>query len=103
LCTTLARGGGVWRCEPAGEATSADAVYYYSRVRASRDVVVRHRWTYRGEVIRTVSLDVRANPQEGFRTFSRQSLAGRAGPWEVSLVAPDGTVVETQRIDATGQ
>lgn len=97
ICTALVRSGGAWRCEPAGESTTAGAVYYYSRVRSPRDVTVRHRWSHQGTVTQTVSLDVRANPREGFRTFSRQNLAGRNGTWEVSLLAPDGTVVETQR------
>ena len=92
----------MWRCDPAGESTAAGAVYYYSRVRSNRDLVVRHRWTYQGQVVQTVSLEVRANPQDGYRTFSRQRLAGRAGPWEVALIAPDGTVVDTQRFTVTG-
>lgn len=98
LCTTLARSGSVWRCEAAANPTTADALYYYSRVRSSRDVVVRHRWSHDGEVVRTVPLEVRANPGDGFRTFSRQTLAGRSGNWEVALLAPDGTVVETLRV-----
>ena len=98
LCAALARSGGAWRCDPAGDPTSADAVYYYTRVRSPGDVVVGHRWTYQGQVVRTVNLQVRANPGEGFRTFSRQSLSGRRdGSWEVALIAPDGAVIDTQR------
>jgi hypothetical protein len=98
LCAALARSGGAWRCDPAGDPTSADAVYYYTRVRSPGDVVVGHRWTYQGQVVRTVNLQVRANPGEGFRTFSRQSLSGRRdGSWEVALIAPDGAVIDSQR------
>lgn len=97
VCTALVRNSGVWRCDPAGETTSSGAVYYYSRVRSPRDIVVRHRWSHQGTVTQTVPLEVRANPQQGYRTFSRQNLAGRSGNWEVSLLGPDGTVVETQR------
>ncbi len=98
LCAALARSGGAWRCDPAGDPTAADAVYYYTRVRSPGDVVVGHRWTYQGQVVRTVNLQVRANPEEGFRTFSRQSLSGRRdGPWEVALIAPDGAVIDLQR------
>lgn len=97
VCTALVRNSGVWRCDPAGETTSAGSVYYYSRVRSPRDVVVRHRWSHQGTVTQTVPLEIRANPQQGFRTFSRQNLAGRSGTWEVSLLGPDGTVIDSQR------
>lgn len=103
LCATLARSGGVWRCEPVSDPLDGDAIYYYTRVRSGRDILVRHRWTHEGEVVRTVPLEVRANPQQGFRTFSRQSLAGRSGTWEVALVAPDGTVVDRQQFRAPGR
>lgn len=102
LCATLARSGGVWNCEAATNPTGGDAIYYYTRVRSSRDIIVRHRWTHEGEIVRTVPLEVRANPQGGFRTFSRQSLAGRNGTWEVALVASDGTVVDRQQFRASG-
>ena len=76
----------------------SEAVYYYTRVRTPRDAVVRHRWTYQGEVVRTVNLQVRANAEPGYRTFSRQILTSRQpGPWEVALLAPDGAVIDSQR------
>jgi hypothetical protein len=96
VCASLTRTGNPWRCAPLGDRSSIDAVYYYTRVRSPRDVVVRHRWTYAGTVIRTVDLRVSANNAPGFRTFSRQRTGGRRGQWEVALLAPDGTVVDSQ-------
>jgi hypothetical protein len=59
---------------------------------------MRHQWSYQGQVVRTVNLEVRANADVGFRTFSRQTVSGRgSGDWEVALIAPDGTVIDTQR------
>jgi hypothetical protein len=59
---------------------------------------VRHRWSYQGEVVRTVNLQVRANAEPGFRTFSRQIVTNHEpGPWEVALLAPDGEVIDRQR------
>jgi hypothetical protein len=103
LCISLTRGGGEWRCDAAGDRVGSDAVYYYTRVRTPRDAVVRHRWTYQGEVVRTVNLQVRANAEPGFRTFSRQIVTSREpGPWEVALLAPDGEVIDSQRFTVTG-
>jgi hypothetical protein len=97
LCISLTRGG-EWRCDAAGDLVNSDAVYYYTRVRTPRDAVVRHRWTYQGEVVRTVDLQVRANAEPGYRTFSRQIVTARdPGPWEVALLSPDGEVIDSQR------
>lgn len=97
LCQTLTRSPGAWRCDALPADGSADSVYYYTRVKSPRDVVVRHRWTYAGQPVQTVTLRVAANAQEGFRTFSRQRVTGRAGEWQVALITADGTVVDTQR------
>jgi hypothetical protein len=103
LCRRLDRGGGAWRCEAAPESGPTDAVYFYTRVKSPRDLVVRHRWTFEGKTVRTVSLPIRANAREGFRTFSHQRVAEQAGQWEVSLLGEDGTVVVTRQFTVTSQ
>jgi hypothetical protein len=98
LCAALIRTTREWRCDAVATPVDSDAVYYYTRVRTARDAVMRHQWSYQGEVVRTVNLEVRANAETGFRTFSRQTVSGRgAGSWEVALIAPDGAVIDTQR------
>jgi hypothetical protein len=97
LCERLNRGGGGWRCDPLPAGGDSDAVYYYTRVKSPRDATIRHRWTYQGKPVQTVSLQVRANAREGFRTFSHQRVAGRPGQWEVAVLSADGTVVETRQ------
>ncbi len=97
LCERLNRGGGGWRCDPFPASGDSDAVYYYTRVKSPRDATIRHRWTYQGKPVQTVSLQVRANAREGFRTFSHQRVAGRPGQWEVAVLSADGTVVEARQ------
>jgi hypothetical protein len=94
----LRRTAGSWRCERLRSGTTPDAVYYYTRVKTPREILVHHRWTHDGTVVKTVSLRVSANMDTGFRTFSRQVLGARAaGQWEVALLAPGGAVIDTQR------
>ena len=97
LCRALVRSGGEWRCEPIPENGRADAVYYYTRVKTRSDMMMRHRWSHDGEAVQTVSLQVRANTREGFRTFSRQTIGDRPGEWQVALLTNDGTVIDSQR------
>jgi hypothetical protein len=98
LCERLNRGGGGgWRCDPFPASGDSDAVYYYTRVKSPRDATIRHRWTYQGKPVQTVSLQVRANAREGFRTFSHQRVAGRPGQWEVAVLSADGMVVDTRQ------
>jgi hypothetical protein len=97
LCQRLTRNSGAWRCDPIAENGRTDAVYYYTRVKSPRDVVLRHRWSYEGKPVQTVNLQVRANATEGFRTFSHQRVAGRPGRWDVALITSDGSVVDTRQ------
>jgi len=67
----------------------------YTRIKSPRDTVVVHRW-YRGDTLRqSVSLTVRANATEGFRTYSRQTV--NTGDWRVEVKSADGTVLHEQR------
>jgi hypothetical protein len=97
LCQRLSRTGAAWRCEPLAEGRRTEAVYYYTRVKSPRDVVLRHRWSHEGKPVQTVDLRVRANATDGFRTFSHQRVAGRPGSWEVALLTADGTVLDTRQ------
>ena len=53
--------------------------------------------------VQTINLRIRANPREGYRTFSHQRLAGRAGQWEVSLLGDDGSVVASRQFTVASQ
>jgi hypothetical protein len=96
LCAALSPGG-AWRCQPLANERQGGAVYFYTRVASQADAVVRHRWTRNGDVVRVVDLRIRANPKEGFRTYSRQT--GRAlepGEWRVALLDAAGAVLDEE-------
>ena len=92
---------GEWRCDAVGTPSilTRSTTTRACGLPATRSCVT---WSYQGQVVRTVNLEVRANPEVGFRTFSRQTVSGRgSGPWEVALIAPDGAVIDTQRFAVT--
>lgn len=95
VCRTLSRAGGVWSCEPIDNPTAVGAVSYYTRIRSARDIVVGHRWSHDGRVVRVSRLRIGANPSAGYRTFTRQAL--RPGEWAVALIGPDDRVLHEQR------
>jgi hypothetical protein len=95
LCRTLSTSGGSWRCDPAGSTVAPGRLALYSRVRSPRDAVVVHRW-YRGDTLRqSVRLTIEANPSEGYRTYSRQTV--NAGDWRVEVRSADGSLLHEQR------
>jgi hypothetical protein len=94
VCRTLSTGA-VWRCEPAGESTGSGRLSFYTRVRTQRDSAVVHRWYHDGALRQSVRLTIRANPSEGYRTFSRQTVA--PGEWRVEALTPEGALLHEQR------
>ena len=96
LCQTFSTSGGRWRCEPASDSVAPGPLVLYTRVRSPRDAAVVHRW-YRGDALRqSVTLTIRANATEGYRTYSRQSVNG-AGDWRVEVRSVDGNLLHEQR------
>lgn len=95
VCRTLARTGSVWSCEPVDDPASVGAVSYYTRIRSARDIVVGHRWSHDGRVVRVSRLRIGANLSAGYRTFTRQAL--RPGEWTVALLGRDDQVLHEQR------
>ena len=64
-------------------------------MKSQTDTTVQHRW-YQGERLRkSVSLEIAANPGDGYRTFSRNTVA--AGEWRVELRTRDGAVLHEER------
>jgi hypothetical protein len=96
LCRTLSTSGGRWGCDPAVDPMSPGPLVLYTRVRSPRDVVVEHRW-YRGDALRqSVTLTIRANATEGYRTYSRQTVDGGAD-WHVEVRTVDGALLHEER------
>ena len=96
LCRN-APAGEAWQCDPASGPLDPGALFFYTRIAATSDTLVEHRW-YRGDRLhQTVPLRIRANAG-GFRTFSRNTVSPeRAGDWKVELRAQDGTVLHEER------
>jgi hypothetical protein len=95
LCRTFSMNGGNWRCDPAGDSVAPGRLVLYTRVKSARDAVVVHRW-YRSDTLRqSVRLAIQANPTEGYRTYSRQTVD--AGDWRVEVRSADGSLLHEQR------
>ena len=96
LCQTLSTSGGNWQCDPPGDPVAPGSIVLYTRVRSSRDAVVVHRW-FRDDILRqTVTLAIRANVSEGYRTYSRQTVDG-VGNWRVEVRSADDDLLHEQR------
>ena len=93
LCTSLSAG---YRCDAAGATVRPGRLVFYTRLVATRDTSVVHRW-YRGNELRqAIRLDVPARRQ-GFRTFSRGTVSASDGEWRVELRTRDGQILHTER------
>ena len=94
LCRQLTTSGG-WPCNELPDPAAAGRVFLYSRLTSPKNTSIEHRW-YRGDqLVQSVDLSIGANANEGYRTYSRQTIA--AGAWRVEIRAADGTVLHEQR------
>jgi hypothetical protein len=93
LCTALSPS---YHCDVAGSTVPSGRLVFYTRLIATRDTSVVHRW-YRGTELRqAVRLDVPARRQ-GFRTFSRATVSTSEGEWRVELRSRDGQLLHAER------
>ena len=83
-----------WRCNPPSRPVESGQLFFFTRVKAPTSTTVEHRWYRDGRLQMTVSLPIQANPNSGFRTYSR--LAVNAGDWRVELRTNDGTVIHDE-------
>lgn len=95
LCGTLTTGGR-WICEAIGPEAPPGRASFYTRVAAPTNVRVQHVWIQGDTVRQTVTLAITANPREGYRTFSRQTLG--PGQWRVQLRDTAGAVLHEARV-----
>jgi hypothetical protein len=96
LCRSLSTSGS-WHCEPAGDSVAPGQLVFYTRVKSPRPTKIVHRW-YRGTTLRrSVDLEIRASANEGYRTFSRQTVdAGEE--WRVEVRSASGDLLHEQRV-----
>ncbi|MEO8071133.1 MAG: DUF2914 domain-containing protein [Acidobacteriota bacterium] len=103
LCSSMPSGSsrgsnGEWRCTAPSNPVAPGSVVFYTRVKSPTNTTIQHRWYRDDRLIRAVDLAIRANPTEGYRTFSRNTVGGQGrGEWKVELVAKDGVVLHEER------
>jgi hypothetical protein len=94
---TLGVTGG-WHCDRVSLPVGAGPLVFYTRVRSASDTSVQHRW-YRGAQLRkSVDLQIRANPSDGYRTYSRFRVDQQSlGDWRVELRTSGGFLLHEER------
>jgi len=98
LCRDLSRDAGAWACVQATNPTPPGPLSFYTRIAAPVPTRVEHRWYAGDTLFRTVTLAIGASPTEGYRTYSRQTIArDRAGPWRVELRSASGDLLAEER------
>jgi hypothetical protein len=97
LCRALSTHEPMWSCDQAGSVVKPGPLFFYTRVQSARDTTVVHRW-YRGDRLQQeIELQVRANPQSGYRAYSRKTVtANITGDWRVELRTPDGELLHEE-------
>jgi hypothetical protein len=96
LCRRLVTEGD-WTCDRATSPVPAGSLTFFTRVRSDRDLTVRHRW-YRGqEVVKSMQVQIVANPTEGYRTYSQYGVTAGAAEWRVELRTSDGALLHEEK------
>jgi hypothetical protein len=87
-----------WQCDRPSLPVDPGSLFFYTRIRSAGDTTVQHRW-YRGEHLsKVVKLQVRANPTDGYRTYSRNTVDRQSGgDWRVELRTKDGILLHEER------
>jgi hypothetical protein len=102
ICRSLVTGEDAgpqgWRCDRPGSPVEPGQLFFFTRVKAAADTSVVHRW-YRGdELRRSVELQIRASPAEGYRTYSRYLVdPSSRGDWRLELRTKQGVLLHEER------
>jgi hypothetical protein len=87
-----------WRCDPVSSPVAPGGVFFYTRVKASQNTTIEHRWYHEDRLRQSVELRIRASPGSGYRTYTRQTVtAENAGNWRVELRTKDGSLLHEER------
>lgn len=97
VCRRFSQAGSPdWKCEPAGGTVAPGTLVYYTRIKATSATTVEHRWYHGDALQQRVRLDVSANSEPGYRTFSRLTI-GATGRWRVELRSTSGTLLHEEQ------
>jgi hypothetical protein len=87
-----------WPCDPVAGPIGSGALFFYTRLKATRDTTVQHQWYRDNNLYQSVDLRVRANPINGYRTYSRYTIkSGSPGNWRVELRSPGGILLHKEQ------
>jgi hypothetical protein len=87
-----------WRCDQVSSPVTPGLLFFYTRVNASNNTTVEHRWYRDDRLSQSVELRIQANPGSGYRTYSRRTVsAENAGNWRVEVRAKDGSLLHEER------
>jgi hypothetical protein len=87
-----------WRCDQASSPVDPGLLYFYTRVNASNNTTVEHRWYRDDRLSQSVELRIQASPGTGYRTYSRRTVsAENAGNWRVEVRTKDGSILHEER------
>jgi len=96
VCRSLTTSG-AWQCDQVTGEAAPGPLYFFTRVAATRDTTIQHRWYLGDRLHQNVMLSIQANAA-GYRTYSRTTIGPeRAGNWRVELRTADGRVLSEQR------
>jgi hypothetical protein len=96
LCQTFSVVGN-WRCDPAAQSVRPGPIVLYTRVKSTRQAVLIHRWFQRDTLRKTSRLVIQANPTDGYRTYSRQTVKS-GEEWRVEVRNAAGDLLYEQRV-----
>lgn len=87
-----------WRCDQVSSPVAPGVLFFYTRVKASSNTTIEHRW-YRDDRLRqSVELRIQASPGSGYRTYTRRTVtAENAGNWRVEVRTKDGSLLHEER------
>jgi len=87
-----------WRCDQASSPVTPGLLFFYTRVNASTNTTIEHRWYRDDRLSQSVDLRIQASPGSGYRTYSRRTVsAENAGNWRVEVRTQDGSVLHEER------
>jgi hypothetical protein len=96
LCSRLSTTD--WRCDPVSSPVDAGLLFFYTRVKASNNTTVQHRWYHEDRLRQSVELRIQVNAVSGYRTYTRRTVsADNIGNWRVEVRAQDGSILHEER------
>ena len=96
LCRRLSTRG--WRCDQVTSPVNPGSLFLYTRVMASNNTTIEHRWYRDDRLSQSVELRIQPIPGSGYRTYSRRTVSAEtAGNWRVEVRTKDGSLLHEER------